>query len=109
MDAHARVQPEPIRALIEALAAAIWKRQLEDRGFDFHGHLLNPCDYRLVTAAEVGAWESLTHPGRYEELAAFVEQWRQLPANDYALAMGYLLRKESRRRRATPPDLADRA
>jgi hypothetical protein len=100
MDTQMKEKQESVHALVEALSTAIWKRQLEDKSFDFLEHFLNPLNYRPVTPPEIHAWESLTHPDRHEELAAFVNEWRRLPASGYALAIGSLLLLESHQRRS---------
>jgi hypothetical protein len=90
---------KPIRELIAELSSAIWRRPGIDPSFSIVSHLRDPRGYQPRTADELASWDELTHPDRYEELVAFVNERRGIPANPYALFLDSLILRASAERR----------
>jgi hypothetical protein len=93
------MQRKSVRELIAELSAAIWRRPGIDPSFSIVTHLRDPRGYHPKTAEELACWEELTHPDRYEELVAFVNERRGIPANPYALFLDSLILGASTERR----------
>jgi hypothetical protein len=80
-----------IRELVAGLSSAIWRCPGIDPSFSIARHLRDPRGYQPRTAEELACWEELTHPDRYEELVAFVNERRAIPANPYARFLDSLI------------------
>src|SRR5689334_759494 len=88
-----------VRELIAELSSAMWRRPRIDPSFSIAKHYRDPRGYQPRTAEELACWEELTHPDRYEELVAFVNERRGIPANPYALFLDSLILEASTERR----------
>jgi len=88
-----------MRELVGELSSAMWRRPGIDPSFSIAKHYRDPRSYQPRTAEELACWEELTDPDRNEELVAFVNERRGIPANPYALFLDSLILGASIERR----------